>query len=700
MVLRVGIDTGGTFTDLIGVVQNERSDGSSRLIVTKRPSTPRHPEAGVFETLADSGISPGEIASLILGSTVAINMLHTRSGARVLYLTTQGFEDVLFIQRINRRFHYDLDWVKPAPFAERRDCLGVRERISKDGDVLTPLGEEELARLRAVVAERLAEGTADDRPAAIAINLLFSYVNPRHEQELAAYLQREFPDVPVSLSHAVAPIWREYERGSTTVADAYIKPHVAAFAGSLERGLRERGLAAPWALMKSNGGTMLPAAAPQQAVQLLLSGLAGGIIAGRYFGELAGTAGQNGTAGASKVISFDMGGTSTDVGLVIDGEYGYTTEYQVEWGIPVAAPFIDITTIGAGGGSLAWVDKGGFLKVGPQSAGADPGPACYDAGGTEATVTDANLVLGRLNPDYFLAGTMALNRERASEAVAGMGQRVSLETDDAALAIVQLANENMANALRLLTVERGIDPREFDLVAFGGAGPLHAVALAEAVGIGRVIVPPHAGLTSALGTLLADLRVDRSWTHAYRSNDLDVERINARFDELAEAALRDLRAEGFAGTPTIARSISMRYLGQNYEQDVPVPPGPIGEESIAAVMQRFHQQHEAFYGYSIAGEIMELIHFNVSVIGATPDVALPRWPAGSDGSGAARPRSQREVQFAESGRVGCPIYRRTDLPAGAGLTGPAIIEDADSTTLLPSGRQLTVTEHGLLVIEV
>ncbi len=700
MVLRVGIDTGGTFTDLIGVVQNEQSEGSGRLIVTKRPSTPRHPEAGVFETLADSGISPGDIDSLILGSTVAINMLHTRSGARVLYLTTQGFEDVLFIQRINRRFHYDLDWVKPAPFAERRDCLGVRERISKDGDLLIPLDEQELARLRAVVAERLAEGSADDRPAAIAINLLFSYVNPRHEQELAAFLQREFPDVPVSLSHAVAPIWREYERGSTTVADAYIKPHVAAFAGNLERGLRERGLAAPWALMKSNGGTMLPAAAPQQAVQLLLSGLAGGIIAGRYFGELAGTAGQNGTAGASKVISFDMGGTSTDVGLVIDGEYGYTTEYQVEWGIPVAAPFIDITTIGAGGGSLAWVDKGGFLKVGPQSAGADPGPACYDAGGAEATVTDANLVLGRLNPDYFLAGTMALNRERASEAVAGMGWRVSLETDDAALAIVQLANENMANALRLLTVERGIDPREFDLVAFGGAGPLHAVALAEAVGIGRVIVPPHAGLTSALGTLLADLRVDRSWTHAYRSNDLDVARINARFDELTEAALRDLRAEGFAGTPTIARSISMRYLGQNYEQDVPVPPGPIGEESIAAVMQRFHQQHEAFYGYSIAGEIMELIHFNVSVIGATPDVALPRWPAGSDGSGAARPRSQREVQFAESGRVDCPIYRRTDLPAGAGLTGPAIIEDPDSTTLLPTGRQLTVTEHGLLVIEV
>lgn len=700
MVLRVGIDTGGTFTDLIGVVQNERSEGSGRLIVTKRPSTPRHPEAGVFETLTDSGLSPGDIDSLILGSTVAINMLHTRSGARVLYLTTQGFEDVLFIQRINRRFHYDLDWVKPAPFAERRDCLGVRERISKDGEALIPLGEEELARLRAVVAERLAEGAADDRPAAIAINLLFSYVNPRHEQALAAFLQREFQDVPVSLSHAVAPIWREYERGSTTVADAYIKPHVAAFAGNLERGLRERGLAAPWALMKSNGGTMLPAAAPQQAVQLLLSGLAGGIIAGRYFGELAGTAGKNGTAGASKVISFDMGGTSTDVGLVIDGEYGYTTEYQVEWGIPVAAPFIDITTIGAGGGSLAWVDKGGFLKVGPQSAGADPGPACYDAGGAEATVTDANLVLGRLNPDYFLAGTMALNRERASEAVAGTGQRVSLETDDAALAIVQLANENMANALRLLTVERGIDPREFDLVAFGGAGPLHAVALAEAVGIGRVIVPPHAGLTSALGTLLADLRVDRSWTHAYRSNDLDVARINARFDELTDAALRDLRAEGFAGTPTIARSISMRYLGQNYEQDVPVPPGPIGEESIAAVMQRFHQQHEAFYGYSIAGEIMELIHFNVSVIGATPDVTLPRWPARTDGGGGASPRSQREVHFAESGRVDCPIYRRTDLPAGAGLTGPAIIEDADSTTLLPSGRQLSVTEHGLLVIEV
>ncbi|MAG37032.1 MAG: hydantoin utilization protein, partial [Dehalococcoidia bacterium] len=495
------------------------------------------------------------------------------------------------------------------------------------------------------------------------------------------------PEVPVSLSHIVAPIWREYERGSTTVADAYIKPSVAAFAGSLDRGLRDRGLEATWALMKSNGGTMLPEAAPQQAVQLLLSGLAGGIIAGRYFGELV---------GSDKVITFDMGGTSTDVGLVIDGEYGYTTEYQVEWGMPVAAPFIDITTIGAGGGSLTWTDKGGFLKVGPQSAGADPGPACYDAGGTVATVTDANLVLGRLNPDYFLAGEMALNREKAFKAVASIGQQVDMAMEDAALAIVQLANENMANAIRLITVERGIDPRDFDLVAFGGAGPLQAVALAQAVGLQRVIVPPNAGLTSALGTLLADLRVDRSWTHAYRSNDLDVARINERFDALAASALRDLRSEGFAGTPTIARSISMRYLGQNYEQDVPVPPGPIVDETIAEVMERFHQQHEAFYGYSIAGEIMELIHFNVSAVGATPNVTLPRLPSQSAGNVAAR--SHREVYFPESGRIDCPIYRREDLFAGASLQGPAIIEDADSTTLLPERRRLSVTDHGSLII--
>ena len=680
MGIRVGIDTGGTFTDLVGV-----DEDTGRIVVAKRPSTPASPEEGVFDSLDSSGLDIGDVTSLILGSTVAINTFHQRLGARVLYLTTEGFEDVLFIQRLHRRSHYDLDWVKPAPFVKRRDCIGVRERVTKDEKVLVPLDDAELARLRDIIAERLSEG---GDATAIAVNLLFAFANPVHEQRLGGFLEREFPGVPISLSHRVAPIWREYERGSTTVADAYVKPLVASFGPKLDKGLRDRGLSGTWAFMKSNGGNMVADAAPDNPVQLLLSGLAGGIVAGRYFGELI---------GSDKVVTLDMGGTSTDVGLVIDGEFGYTTEYQIEWGLPVAAPFIDITTIGAGGGSIAWIDRGRFLKVGPQSAGAQPGPACYDAGGTEATVTDANLALGRINPHYFLGGRMELSREKATEAVARVGNVLGMDVDETARSIVELVNENMANAIRLITVERGIDPREFDLVAFGGAGPMHAAALARLMGMRRVIVPPNAGLGSAFGNVLVDLRVDRSETHAYRSNQVNAAHVDERFRSLTQSALEDLRAEGFTGTPRVVRSISMRYLGQNYERDVSVPPGPITAATVEDVGERFHQQHEAFYGYSISGEVMEFIHFNVSVIGETPKAALP--PLSTLSKNGLEPRRLTDVYLGEAGRAKCPVYRRSDLFGGARLRGPAIIEDEDCTIVLPEGEALSVTDRGLLIIE-
>ena len=679
MGMRVGIDTGGTFTDLVGIDQ----DGDE-ILVAKRPSTPRVPHKGVFDVLQGSGIGPEAISFLVLGTTMAINALHQRSGARVLYLTTKGFEDVPFIQRINRRHHYDLTWVKPAPFVQRRDCIGVDERISKDGRVLAPLTESELMRIASVVRSRVAEGPG---PIAIAVNLLFSYAHHEHEQRLGQFLQDEFPDLPVSLSHRVAPVWREYERGTTTLADAYVKHLVAGFAEDVDAGLQERGLKVPVQLMKSNGGQMVAASARDHPVQLLLSGLAGGVIAGRYFGEMV---------GSRSVVTLDMGGTSTDVGLVVDGEYGFTSEYQVEWGLPVATPFIDVTTIGAGGGSIAWIDRGGFLKVGPQSAGAEPGPACYDTGGMDATVTDANLVLGWLNPDYFLGGRMKLHPERAAQALGHLAERLGTEVEEVALSVARLANENMADAIRLVTVERGIDPRDLDLVAMGGAGPLHAAALADAVGMGRVLIPPNAGLASAFGALVADLRVDRSWTHAYRSNDLDVARIDERFDSLTTSALEDLAAEGFEGEPLVQRSISMRYMGQNYEQDVSVPAGPITDATIRDVFALFHGQHQGFYGYEMPGEVIELIHFNVSVIGAVPKVRLPLWRrAPGNGAGAA----SRSVHLGPEGARDCPVYLREELAPGSVLEGPAVIDDADSTVALPADKRLTVTDRGILVIE-
>jgi len=679
MAYRIGIDTGGTFTDLLAF-----DDASGELVVAKRPSTPAAPQRAVFDALERSGIPSADIAFLILGTTIAINALHNRSGARVIYVTTAGFEDVLFIQRVHRKFHYDLQWIKPDPFCEHRDCLGVAERVNKDGSVVIPLTDGAMEQLAAGLEERVAE--RGSRPIAIALNLLFSYANPAHEERLAGFLRQRFPEVLVSVSHEVAPIWREYERGMTTVVDAYVKPLVSRFVAEIDKELHSRGVMVPWAIMKSNGGNMLAAAAESQPVQVLLSGLAGGMIAGKYFG---------GRAGSQNVISLDMGGTSTDVGVVADGEFGYTTEYQVEWGLPVAAPLVDLTTIGAGGGSIAWIDNGGFLKVGPQSAGADPGPACYDLGGREATVTDANLVLGRFDPQYFLGGDLPLNAGAARDAVGALAGRLRLGVEETALSIVALANENMANAIRLVTVERGLDPREFDLVAFGGAGPLHAADLAAAIGIHRVIVPPHPGLGSAFGALLADLRVDRIWTHGYRSTNMDPGRFEERFNGLVASAVHDLRDEGFTGEPLVLRSISMRYLGQNYEQDITVPPGPITAASLRDVMRRFDEQHEQFYGYHIPGETMEFVHFKVSAIGPVSTIDLPPIPVGRV---TPRPRSSRLVVFQDEGRRDCPVFRRADLGAGTRLAGPALVEEEHSVTLVHPGQSLETARDGTLII--
>jgi len=680
MTLRIAIDTGGTFTDLLGFDQESRD-----LIVSKTPSTSSAPQEGVINALKASGVAPDALDLLLLGTTVATNALLERKGARVLYLTTAGFEDILFIQRVNRKHHYDLTWKKPDPLAARRDSIGVQARVDKDGNILVELSEAELARVVGLVRNRLDGAT---EAVAIAVNLLFSYTNPIHEERLRAALLAAFPHIPVSLSHQVAPIWREYERGSTTVADAYIKPIISRFVSTTEDELARWGYRGPLAIVKSNGGSMLSAVAKDHAVQVLLSGLAGGMIAGRFFGV---------QVGSENIISLDMGGTSTDVGTITDGEIGYTTEYQLEWGVPIAAPFMDLTTIGAGGGSLAWVDKGGFLRVGPQSAGAQPGPICYGRGGREPTVTDANLVLGRLNPEYFLGGAMPLDARRASARLAQFGATLSLSGEEFAASILALANENMANAIRLLTVQRGIDPREYDLVAFGGAGPLHASDIARSVGVRRIIIPPHPGLGSAFGALLADLRVDKVWTQGLRSDQVDAEQIDLELTRLAKEAVAELRYEGYTGEPLIKRSISMRYIGQNYEQDIRLPPGRFSNAAMVEMFESFHRQHEEFYGYRIGGEVIQLVHFNVSAIGILPKPALNPLPI------RALPRhvGVREVYFTEAKDfVSCPVYLRNELGAGFSLTGPAIVEEDDSTTLVHAGQRLSVDEQGIMLLTV
>ncbi|MCY3800364.1 MAG: hydantoinase/oxoprolinase family protein [Chloroflexi bacterium] len=678
--IRVGVDTGGTFTDLVAMDVR-----TGHVQVHKRPSTPAQPSDAIFECIEQMDAPASRISYLVVGTTVAINSIHQRNGARVIYVTTRGFEDIPFLQRTNRRFHYDLQWSSPTPLVLRRDSVGVPERIDYQGEVLIPLSDDGLDQLAADIRRRLDGAARGD--VALAINFLFSYVSPDHELMTRDYLRRKFPDVPVSVSYEVAPIWREYDRASTTLVDAYVRPLVHQFVQSMQAGLEERGFDRHWSLMKSNGGQMLSQSAADRPVQTLLSGLSGGIIAGRHFGE---------AVGQSNVITLDMGGTSTDVGVVVDGLVRYTTEWEIEFGLPVSAPFIDMTTIGAGGGSIAFINKGGLLQVGPSSAGAVPGPACYGQGGDRPTVTDANIALGRLNPDNFLGGEVKLHPDLAVQAVGSLSGSLGTSVEATAAAIVDVANENIAEAIRQMTIGRGLDPREFAIVAFGGAGPLHAAAIARSIGVEQVIVPPHPGLTSAFGTLLADLRVDKTWTNIVRSDRLDPKAIDDRLQGLVLDATEDLRREGYGGVPTLRRSVTMRYLGQNYEEEIPIPAGPITAESARDLLESFHQHYEQIYGYRIADEIIEMVQFNVTVIGRTDNPRFPEIEAGPD----AAPVGTRSVLFDGQYVADCPIYDRDDLAPDQKIEGPAIIEELDSTTFLRPGDSLTVTRDGTAIVQI
>jgi N-methylhydantoinase A len=676
MSVRVGVDTGGTFTDLVFVDEHTGERGTAKV-----PSTPDDPARAVFAALDQAGCAVAEIACFVLGTTIATNCLLERKGQRTLYLTTAGFEDVPFIQRIDRKSLFDLQWQKSVPYVRRSDCLGVIERIAQDGAVRIELEDSEIERLVSVVCAR----DAVDGGVAVAINLLFAYIRPEHEQRLAAALRTALPGVAVSCSHEVAPIWREYERGNTVIVDAYLRRLTGRFAERLDEGLTEVGLRCPRFLLKSNGGQIPVAQASRQAVGFVISGLAGGLIAGRHFAE---------ASGCPDVITLDMGGTSADVGVVVDGAIRTATQFELEWGLPIAVPVVDLTTIGAGGSSVAGFDPGGLLEVGPTSMGADPGPAAYGKGGTAATVTDANLVLGRLNPDYFLGGAVPLDAELARRAVGRIAAQLGCEVETAAHAIVDVACQNMANAVRLLCADRGLDYRRFDLMAFGGAGPLHAAALARRIGLERVLVPPSPGVASAFGAQAADRRVDRRLTRVLRSDIATDSELCGSVSRIATDALEELRAEGGDGAnPTLVVTASARYLGQNFEQDVVVPLDAAGD-LVEMLVERFHRQHEAVYGYRLADTVVELVHLNATAIDR-------RAPAPSSGlaPGGADPIGVRPVSFETGGWVETPIYRRAAVGAGSCISGPAVIEEVESTTIVFPGQVARTHASGAMFIE-
>ncbi len=677
---RIGIDTGGTFTDLILF---DVDDGTISSV--KVSSTPREPLEAFISSIQQSGAAPEDIAFLVHGTTVATNALIERKGAKVGFVCTSGHEDIPYIQRVNRQYLYDLSWDKPRPLLEsRRHCFGVKERIDAHGNVLLPLDQGVIDEL----CDQLAEGEFE----AIAVALLFSYLNTEHEAQLAAALRDRFPDTYLSVSHEVAPIWREYERSSTTIADAYIKPLMQRYVASLEAGLTDAGIDLNWAMMKSNGGLMDAGAAADHPIHLAMSGPAGGGVASKHIADLL---------GFPDLVTIDVGGTSADVGLILESKVGYTTEYEIEWGIPAAIPLIDIHTVGAGGGSIAWVNAGGFLQVGPHSAGADPGPICYGMGGEDITLTDANLTLGRLDPDYFLGGAMQLDTEHMDARMAEMADGLGMSSIDLAHSIVEIANENMANAIRMVSIERGHDPRHFALVAFGGAGPLHGAAIARKLGIPTVVVPPFPGSFSALGLLLGDLRVDKLWTQSYRSDLVTADEVVGKFDQIAEAAAKELASQGFEGEPELRYAINMRYLGQNYETEVEVPALSLemedttAEEQLERAYRAFNDKHENMYDYVIKDAIIEMISFRVTAIGPIPHPALAQ--VTGDGNDQERTRM---VAFRDHGEVETRLIRRPAMAVDERIDGPVIIEEDGSTTLVEPGMSVRRTEQDILIVEV
>ncbi|MBV8963969.1 MAG: hydantoinase/oxoprolinase family protein, partial [Hyphomicrobiales bacterium] len=565
------------------------------------------------------------------------------------------------------------------PLAKRRHCFELNERIDAYGQVVTPLDEAEVRRLAHEIA-------ALSEIEAVAVCLLFSYLNPAHELRIREILAEELPDKALSISYHVLPKWKEYERASTTIADAYLKPVVSRQLKAMRGRLDEAGLKAPAVIIKSNGGEMTLEAASEAPVQMLLSGPTGGVIAGRFVAE---------ALGIDRLVTIDMGGTSTDVSTVIGQKESFTTAFEIEWGVPIQVPMIDIRTIGAGGGSIAWIDKGGMLQVGPHSAGATPGPACYGRGGSEATVTDANLVLGRINPENFLGGRMKLCASAARGAVARLAGPLGQTVEETALAITRIVDNNMVGALRSVLIERGLDPRDFTLCAFGGATPLHASALMREMGIPRAIVPIHPAQFSAYGFIMTNPRVDRQRTTQLISTRFDVERANRIMDDLEGESLAELRAQGYAEDIEVYRALEMRYLGQNYELELPLTIGRFATDSTAKLWALFHEAHQARFGFATQGEIIEIVNFMVTAVART---AKPELADIASDEGAAEPKEMRSVWFIGGPRT-VPVFDRAGLRAGQTVKGPALIEEEASVTVLEAGHRLEIHRHGHLLID-
>lgn len=658
---RIGVDTGGTFTDLL--LLDERG-----LRVYKLRSVPADPSRAILEGIRalvgeDLGAVELEVTH---GSTVATNAVLERKGARVALVTTAGFEDVLRIGRQTRPELYNFMVQRPEPLVAPELTFGVQERLAADGSVLQPLDEAELEKLTELLRELEVES--------VAVCFLHSYATSLHETMAAAALRSA--GFCVSASHEVLPEYREYERWATTAVNAYVGPLMARYLEHLQQGLGRSTLR----IMQSNGGSISAARARMEAAQTILSGPAAGVVGAQTMGE---------ASGFSRLITFDMGGTSTDVSL-IDGVIGTTNESLVG-DLPVRLPVLDIHTVGAGGGSVAWIDSGGGLRVGPRSAGADPGPVCFGVGG-ELTVTDANLLLGRLDPEFFLGGRMSLDVARTQCVAETLAARLGRSVQALAEGIVRIANANMERAMRVVSVQRGFDPRDFALLAFGGAGGLHACELAASLEMTTILIPEHSGVLSALGMLLADVAKDYSASVLQSTSCLRIADLASKLQPLIERAQQDLAVEGFVPDEIVlSATLAMRYKGQAFEIDVPLEPAA----DVAALNKEFHQRHAKLYGYSNPARATEAVQLRLRAIGRTSKPLLLK----AEGVGVKPlppPDLTRETIF-RGARLATPVYHRSRLVPSMRGSGPAIVITRESTNVIPPGWEWRIDAVGTLV---
>jgi len=689
MSVRLGVDVGGTFTDLVlfDAVSNQ-------IHFTKTSSTPENQaqgvEDGITKVVGQAGLAPADIEFFVHGTTVATNALLERKGVRCALLTTEGFRDVLQIGRQDRPKLYDWFAQRPAPLVPRELTFEIRERMLHTGDVLTTLDETQA--IEAIGRAKFAGVTA------IAVCLLHSYANATHERRLRELIAEHFPEAEVSISSDVIPEFREYERASTTTVNTYVMPIVRRYVARLADRTAAMGVPAELHIMQSNGGLMTARAAGEQSVRTMLSGPAAGVLGAVALAR---------QAGFENVLSVDMGGTSFDICLAFEGTLRFTKESEIG-SLPVKVPMIDIHTLGAGGGSIAWIDAGGALRVGPQSAGAQPGPAAYGRGGTAPTVTDANVVLGRIDPANFLGGEMALDGAAARRAVEqGIANPLGLGVEEAAEGIIRVINATMVRGMRAVSVEKGYDPRDFAIVAFGGGGPLHAADLARELGVPSVLVPVMPGVTSALGLLVADLRYDVSATVRGSLADPDVAALTAVFEELERQALDQMARDGVDhGAIALSRSADVRYARQSWELEVGVAGGQLDAVAIDLVRSDFHARHAQQYGYAMEGEELILVNAQVSAI-----AALPKPPLGvADGTnGSDAQRAAAALIYDQAGErptwlggqwVTAAVHDRRGLGPGATIAGPAIVEQLDTTTFLGAGDLAVVDAFGNLIVTV